>query len=84
MEDQSDKELRYTIIQFKINKENTESVEEVTENYLDKSWYLSQLYGNDIELMFGELQLSFINFVILGNFCFRVAMAKHNKIDSDE
>lgn len=69
LEDQSDKELRYTIIQFKINKENTESVEEVTENYLDKSWYLSQLYGNDIELMFGELQLSFINFVILGNFC---------------
>ena len=33
LEDQSDKELRYTIIQFKINKENTESVEEVTENY---------------------------------------------------
>lgn len=69
LEDQTDKELKYTIIQFKINKENTESVEEVTENYLDKSWYLNQLYGNDIELMLGELQLSFINFVILGNFC---------------
>lgn len=69
LEDQTDKELKYTIMQFKINKENTESVEEVTENYLDKSWYLNQLYGNDIELMLGELQLSFINFVILGNFC---------------
>lgn len=69
LEDQTDKELKYTIIQFKISKENTESVKEVTENYLDKSWYLNQLYGNDIELMLGELQLSFINFVILGNFC---------------
>lgn len=68
-EDQTNKELRYTIIQFKINKEKTETVRERTENYLDKSWYLNQLYGNDIELMLGELQLSFINFVILGNFC---------------
>lgn len=69
LEDQSGKELSYTIIQFKLSKGKTESVSKVTENYLDKSWYLDQLYGNDVELMFGEIQLSFINFVILGNFC---------------
>lgn len=70
-DDQSNNELKYTIIQFKINKPSSgdSSIEQITSNFLDKSWYLDELYGNDLDLLLGELQLSFINFIILGNFC---------------
>lgn len=68
-EDQSNMELKYTIIQFKINKESGLPITDVTHNFLDKSWYLNQLYGNDLDLMLGELQLCFIQFIVLGNFC---------------
>lgn len=70
--DQSESELKYTIIQFMMNRKKPEepkAVESISNDFLDKSWYLDQLYGNDLDLLLGELQLSFIAFIILGNFC---------------
>lgn len=66
-EDQTNKEFKYTIIQFKKNS-NTHDVEQTTKDYLDKTWYFEELYGNDTEMFLGELQLSFLNFILLGNF----------------
>lgn len=68
-EDQSNAELKYTIFEFKRPRDDSQGIEQTTENYLDKSWYLKELYGHDLEFLLGELQLSFLNFVILGNFC---------------
>lgn len=68
----AESELKYTIIQFmakRDRKDEPTSVEEISNDYLDKSWYLEQLYGNDPELLLGELQVCFILFIILGNFC---------------
>lgn len=62
-------ELKYTIIDWKLNKPNTHNVAAISANYLDKSWYLEKVYGHDRELMLGELQLSFVMFVVLGNYC---------------
>ncbi|CAH6718992.1 A1 cistron-splicing factor Aar2p [[Candida] jaroonii] len=67
-EDPKQEELKYTIIQFKKNRPNA-SVEEISADYLDKSWYIEELYGSDTDLLLGELQLSFLMFVIIGNFC---------------
>lgn len=70
IEDQSNNELKYTIIEFMKNRHQKEQkVETITQEYLDKSWYLEELFGHDHELLFGELQLAFLNFVILGSFC---------------
>lgn len=66
--DETQDELTYTIIQFKLNREFV-SVENTTKDYLEKSWYFEQLYGHDLDLFLGELQLSFIMFIVLGNFC---------------
>lgn len=69
-EDQTSEELRYTILQFQLaGPRNEDSHAEVTRNALDKSWYLLQLFGHDLELLLAELQISFIHFVVLGNMC---------------
>lgn len=72
--DQTNNELKYTIIEFRKKRtdeetDNTQKIQNITKDYLDKSWYLEEIFGHDHELLFGELQLSFLNFVILGNFC---------------
>lgn len=76
VQDQSHDELRYTIIQFLANRDTdklpTKSpvpVEQISNDYLDKSWYINKLYGHDFELLLGELQVAFTLFIILGNFC---------------
>lgn len=69
-EDQTDKELKYTILQFKLSGPRSSSDEvEVTRNFLEKSWYLTQLFGHDPELLLAEIQISFLHFIILGNLC---------------
>lgn len=69
-EDQDGKELRYTIVQFKLRGPDDGSiVAERTANSLEKSWYLVHLFGHDPELLLGEIQLSFVHFIILGNLC---------------
>lgn len=68
-EEQSNSELKYTIFEFKRPKDASQGVEDITTNYLDKSWYLEELYAHDMEFLLGEMQVSFLNFVLLGNFC---------------
>lgn len=63
---ESPDEMNYTILNFKAKRPGS-SLEQISKDYLDKSWYLEQTYQD--ENMFAELQLSFLNFVILGNFC---------------
>lgn len=69
-EDQSDKELKYTIVQFRLAGPRSRNDEvEVTQNSLEKSWYLEELFGHDHELLLAEIQISYVHFVILGNLC---------------
>lgn len=63
-------ELGYTIIQHKgLGAVPHANVSQVTRIALDRSWYLNELYGHDLELLLAELQLSFVHFVVLGNIC---------------
>lgn len=64
---ESQPQINYTPINFKVNKPFT-SVEEVTSNYLDKSWYISEHFP-DREFLLAELQVSFIQYVVFGNYC---------------
>lgn len=68
-EDQTHKELTYTIIERKMRRETDASRSEVhvTEDALDRSWQVESLFGSDPELLLGELQLSFVHFIVLGN-----------------
>lgn len=69
-EDQDDKELKYTIVQFRLAGPRSRNDEvEVTQNSREKSWYLAQLFGHDPELLLAEIQISYIHFVVLGNLC---------------
>lgn len=69
-EDQEGNELKYTIVQFKLPGPRSQNSEaEVTKNSLEKSWYLSELFGHDPELLLAEIQLAFLHFIILGNLC---------------
>lgn len=61
-------ELRYTIIQHK-GPSPKATISEVTENALDRSWYLKKLFGHDLEILLAEWQLCFVHFVVLGNLC---------------
>lgn len=68
--DQEGKELNYTILQFRLAGPIAGNIEAATtRNSLDKSWYLTQLFGHDPELLLAELQLAFVHFVVLGNLC---------------
>lgn len=66
--DKSEEELRYTIIDFKMKNSKATLVEEITQSSLDRSWQFSDIYGHDTELFFGELQLAFVNYILLGSF----------------
>lgn len=69
-QDQEGQELNYTILQNKLTGPITGDRESsTTQNSLDKSWYLQQLFGHDPELLLAELQLLFVHFIILGNLC---------------
>lgn len=61
-------EIGYTIIQFQRHRRE-KTGHELTMDHLDKSWYLEELFGHDMELLVAELQLSFVNFVAIGSFC---------------
>lgn len=68
LSDQSQDELKYSIIQPQ--KKRPDAVgEQVTRDALDRSWYLIELFGHDVELLLAEIQLSFIHFVVLCNLC---------------
>ncbi|KAG7195048.1 uncharacterized protein KQ657_004162 [Scheffersomyces spartinae] len=59
--------IKYTVVQFKKNRST--DINTITKDYLDKSWYIEELYGQDVELLLAELQLAFVNFIVLANFC---------------
>ncbi|CAK7902977.1 A1 cistron-splicing factor Aar2p [[Candida] anglica] len=61
-------QINYTPINFKINKEGDSNVQDITANYLDKTWYFNSIYS-DSELFLGEFQISFINYIVFGNYC---------------
>ncbi|KAM9918475.1 hypothetical protein OXX59_008636 [Metschnikowia pulcherrima] len=66
--DQSHDELKYTIIEP--HKKRGDAVgEQLTESLLDRSWYLEELFGHDVELLLAEIQISFVHFVVLCNLC---------------
>ncbi|EGV64483.1 hypothetical protein PSN45_004793 [Yamadazyma tenuis] len=64
----SGSEIQFTILNFKQKRDNV-SLEQISQDYLDKSWYLEETFGHDTDFVLGELQLSFVQFIILGNFC---------------
>lgn len=69
-QDQTGKELCYTILQFNLRGPASKGSEaDVTRLALDKSWYLLELFGHDLELLLAELEMSFVHFVVLGNLC---------------
>lgn len=59
--------IKYTVVQFKKNR--SDGINNITQDYLDKTWYLEELYGDDTDLVLAELQLAFVNFIVLANFC---------------
>lgn len=74
-EDHNTSEFAYTIIEFKKQRPQTflenegKDLTQVTKDYLSKTWYFDSLFGHDLDVFLGEFQLSFILFVVLGNFC---------------
>ncbi|OBA20474.1 hypothetical protein METBIDRAFT_78843 [Metschnikowia bicuspidata var. bicuspidata NRRL YB-4993] len=66
--DQSNEELKYTIIQPQKMRLHAFG-EQLTRDALDRSWYLAELFGHDIDLLLAEIQVSFIHFVVLCNLC---------------
>lgn len=71
--DQSDSELKFTEINFKARMaEPTLTGRNLTNLYLDKSWYLSELlhtlHPAGFKAFLGEFQFAFLLFVIFGNF----------------
>lgn len=68
LDSQTDKELKYTIIEEKKQQQNL-SGHELTASALDRSWQLLGLFGHDQDLFLGELQICFVHFVVLGNLC---------------
>jgi A1 cistron-splicing factor AAR2 len=70
--DQSDIELKFTIIDLEKRVRPNSSPEEKTKDALDKSWFLKQLlisgYNNSDDTLLGEFELSFINMVIFANY----------------
>ncbi|ODV98328.1 hypothetical protein PACTADRAFT_73910 [Pachysolen tannophilus NRRL Y-2460] len=66
-------ELRYTTLEFKKTIRPNASLQQVTADSLDKSWYLKNLVetqfgGYGWNRLIGELQVAFINLCILNNF----------------
>lgn len=68
LDSQADKELKYTIIEERKQKKNI-SGHELTQSALDRSWHFQELFGHDLDLFLGELQVCFVHFVVLGNLC---------------
>lgn len=68
LDDQTGKELKYTIVQEKVQQKDKKG-QDLTKSALDRSWQFQDLFGNDLELSLAELQLCFIHFIILGNLC---------------
>ncbi|GEQ72897.1 hypothetical protein JCM33374_g6585 [Metschnikowia sp. JCM 33374] len=68
LSDQSQDELKYTIIQSQKRRPDTVG-EQLTRDSLDRSWYLAEVFGHDMELLLAEIQLSFIHFIVLCNLC---------------
>lgn len=66
-EDQTSKELRYTIVERSKRRSLEQTVAQVTEDALDRSWYMSSLFAHDVDLFLAELQIAFIHFIVLGN-----------------
>lgn len=68
-DDQSTKELNFSIINFKeTERELPHSDAEVTRNALDRSWQLRQLFPLARRLL-AEFQISFAVFLMLANLC---------------
>lgn len=68
LDDQSQQELKYTIVQEKIQMKNAFG-EQLTRTLLDRTWQFDELFGHDPDLFSAELQLCFVHFVVLGNLC---------------
>ncbi|CCE78181.1 Piso0_000798 [Millerozyma farinosa CBS 7064] len=80
--DKNDEELLYTIIDFKMKNAKATSVEEITQSSLDRSWQFNDIYGHDTDLFFGELQLAFVNYILLGSFSSGIQWIKLIKLIS--
>lgn len=61
-------ELRFTVINFKERRDHTKSGKEITASFLDRTWYLEKLFGHNDRILFAELQISFVLFILLGSF----------------
>lgn len=70
--DQSDVELKFTMIDLDRTTRPDSSPEDKTKDGLDKSWFMNQLlvsgYNNSDEKLLGEFELAFVNMVIFANY----------------
>ncbi|KAL7665653.1 A1 cistron-splicing factor AAR2 [[Candida] zeylanoides] len=61
-------EANYTAIDMRARRPHA-TLEQITRNHLDKSWLLEELFGPDHGRFFVELEVAFVHFVVLGNYC---------------
>lgn len=60
-------ELRYTVIDLRKSAKDRD-MNKVTNSFLNKTWYLREIYNGNKYLILAEVQLTFLNFILLGNF----------------
>lgn len=82
--DQSDEEIKYTLIDLnKTIRPNGEPGEK-TKDSLDKSWFFNQLlssgYNSNEDMLLSEFQQSFLNMVIFANYSSSIQWVKFIKI----
>jgi A1 cistron-splicing factor AAR2 len=70
--DQSDEEIKYSLIDLNETIRPNSTSEEKTKDALDKSWFLEQMliknYSSNYRLLLSEFQLSFLNMIIFANY----------------
>lgn len=82
--DQSDEEIKYTLIDLKKTIRPNGEASEKTKDSLDKSWFFNQLltsgYNSNEDMLLSEFQQSFLNMIIFGNYSSSIQWLKFIKV----
>lgn len=82
--DQSDEEIKYTLIDLNKTIRPDGSASEKTKDSLDKSWFLNQLlvsgYNSNEEMLLSEFQQAFLNMIIFANYSSSIQWLKFIKV----